>query len=133
MCLKLFECPAGVDPLYFSTLCVYFYAECQKVIDQAKEKVKRDISVNSMGWRMASRAATHLKIQTSPLNPLNQTNQINQSQVQLALLKKPKSKGQYLGGYAGKVMVGSRHQPICIPAGSCKISSRYGKGSSSQR
>ena len=24
MCLKLFECPAGVDPLYFSTLCVYF-------------------------------------------------------------------------------------------------------------
>ena len=37
-CLKLFECPAGVDPLYFSTLCVYFYAERQKVIDQAKEK-----------------------------------------------------------------------------------------------
>ena len=48
-CLELFECPAGVDPLYFSTLCVYFYAECQKVIDQAKEKVKRDVSINSMG------------------------------------------------------------------------------------
>ena len=84
-CLELFECPAGVDPLYFSTLCVYFYAECQKVIDQAKEKVKRDISINSMGWGMAGRAATHLKIQVSPLN---QTNQINQSQVQLAILKK---------------------------------------------
>ena len=26
-CLELFECPVGVDPLYFSTLCVYFYAE----------------------------------------------------------------------------------------------------------
>ena len=24
-------------------------------------------------------------------------------------------------GYAGKVMVGNRHQPICIPAGSCKF------------
>ena len=47
--LELFECPAGVDPLYFSTLCVYFYAKCQKVIDQAKEKVKRDVSVNSTG------------------------------------------------------------------------------------
>ena len=35
-CLKLFECPVEVDPLYFSTLCVYFYAECQKVINQAK-------------------------------------------------------------------------------------------------
>ena len=25
--LELFECPKGVDPLYFSTSCVYFYAE----------------------------------------------------------------------------------------------------------
>ena len=67
---------------------------------------------------MASRAATHLKVQMSPLNQIDQINQINQSQVQLAILKKPESKGQYLGGYAGKVMVGSHHQPICIPAGS---------------
>ena len=35
--LELFEYPVGVDPLYFSTLYVYFYAEHQKVIDQAKE------------------------------------------------------------------------------------------------
>ena len=75
---------------------------------------------------MASRAAAHLKVQMSPLN---QINQINQSQVQLALLKKtPKSKGQYLGGYVGKVMVGSRHQPICIPAGSCKFLVGTAKG-----
>ena len=84
-CLQLFECPTGVDPLYFSTLRVYFYTKHQKVIDQAKEKVKRDVSVNSTGWGMASRSATHLKIQMSPLNPLNQT---NQSQVQPAILKK---------------------------------------------
>ena len=129
MCLELFECPAGVDPLYFSTLCVYFYAERQKVIDQAKEKVKRDVSVNSTGWGVANRAAAHLKIQMSPLNPINQTNQINQSQIQPAILKKkPKSKSQYLGGYAGKVMVGSHHQPICIPAGSCKFLVGTAKG-----
>ena len=48
-CLELFECPIGVDPLYFSTLCVYFYAECQRLINQAKEKAKRDVSVNSTG------------------------------------------------------------------------------------
>ena len=40
-CLELSECPAGVDPLYFSTLCVYFYAERQKVIDQAKRKSQK--------------------------------------------------------------------------------------------
>ena len=61
-----------------------------------------------MGCGTASRAATHLKVQMSPLN---QTNQNNQSQIQLALLKKPKSKSQYLVGYAGKVMVGSHHKP----------------------
>ena len=48
--LELFKCPTGVDPLYFSTLlCVYFYAECQKLINQAKEKSKRDVSANSTG------------------------------------------------------------------------------------
>ena len=47
--LELFECPIGVDPLYFSTLCVYFYAECQRLVNQAKEKTRRDISVNSTG------------------------------------------------------------------------------------
>ena len=44
---------------------------------------------------------------------------IQSQKSQLALLKKKrKSRDQYLGGYAGKVTVGSRHQPICIPAGS---------------
>ena len=83
--LELFECPAGVDPLYFSTLCMYFYAERQKLIDQAKEKAKRDVSVNSTGVGMARRAAAHLKIQVSPLNPLKIN---NQSQKQPASLKK---------------------------------------------
>ena len=44
------------------------------------------------------------------------------------LKKKSKSKSQYLGGYAGKVMVGSHHQPICIPAGSCKFLVGTAKG-----
>ena len=54
-CLELFECPVGVDPLYFSTLCVYFYAECQKVIDQAKETVKkgRQHKFNGVGGQPA--------------------------------------------------------------------------------
>ena len=70
-----FECPIGVDPLYFSMLCVYFYAERQKLINQAKEKAKRDVSINSKGWGTACRAAAHLKIQMSPLSPLDPNNQ----------------------------------------------------------
>ena len=65
----------------------------------------------------------------SPLNQTKQINQNNQSQIQLALLKKnPKSKSQYLGGYAGNVMVGGHHQPICIPARSCKFLVGTAKG-----
>ena len=77
MCLELFECPAGVDPLYFSTLCVYFYAKCQKVIDQAKEKVKRDVSINSTGvgdGQQGSRPSENTNESTQPTQP-NQPNQ----------------------------------------------------------
>ena len=81
--LKLFECPIGVDPLYFSTLCVYFYAEHQRLVNQAKEKTRRDVSINSTGVGTARRAAAQLKIQMSPLRPLNPTGQKH-----LASLKK---------------------------------------------
>ena len=128
-CLELFECPAGVDPLYFSTLCVYFYAERQKVIDQAKEKVKRDISINSTGvgdGQQGSCPSENTNESTQPTQP-NQSNQPKPNTTGYSK-KKPKSKSQYLGGYAGKVMVGSRHQPICIPAGSCKFLVGTAKG-----
>ena len=74
--------------MYFSTLCVYFYAERQKVIDQAKEMVKRDVSVNSTGvgdGQQGNRPSTSTNESTQP----NQTNQPKQpSQIHLALLKK---------------------------------------------
>ena len=128
-CLKLFDCPAGVDPLYFSTLCVYFYAECQKVIDQAKEKVKRDISINSTGVGDGQQGS-HPSENTNESTQPNQSKQSNQPKPNTTShsKKKPKSKSQYLGGYAGKVMVGSRYQPICIPAGSCKFLVGTAKG-----
>ena len=128
-CLELFECPDGVDPLYFSTLCVYFYAERQKVINQAKEKVKRDVSVNSTGvgdGQQGSRPSENTNESTQPTQP-NKSNQPKPNTTGCSK-KNPKSKSQYLGGYAGKVMVGSRHQPICIPAGSCKFLVGTAKG-----
>ena len=47
--LELFECPRGIDPLYFSTLCVYFYAARERVMGKAKAQAKRDACVNSLG------------------------------------------------------------------------------------
>ena len=125
-CLELFECPTGVDPLYFSTLCVYFYTECQMVIDQAKEKVKRDVSINSTGVGDGQQGS-HPSESTNESTQPNQSNQPKPSTTGSST-KKPKSKGQYLGGYVGKVMVGSHQQPICIPTGSCKFLVGTAKG-----
>ena len=122
-CLELFECPVGVDPLHFSTLCVYFYAEHQNVIDQAKETVKKDISVNSMGvgdGQQGSHPSESTNEPTQPKQPKPNTTGSSK--------KTPKSKSQYLRGYTGKVMVGNRHQPICIPARSCKFLVGMAKG-----
>ena len=108
---------------------MYFYAERQKVIDQAKEKVKRDISVNSTGvgeGQQGSRPSENTNESTQPNQP-SQSNQPKPNTTGYSK-KNPKSKSQYLGGYAGKVMVGSHHQPICIPAGSCKFLVGTAKG-----
>ena len=114
-----------MDPLYFSTLCVYFYAERQRLINQAKEKAKRDVSVNSTGVgdgpAMGSRPTRNTDEPTQSTQP-NEPKTTGQSK------KKPQFKKQYLGGHAGKVTVGDRHQPICIPAGSCKFIIGTAKG-----
>ena len=77
MCLELFECPVGVDPLYFSTLGVYIYAECQKVINQAKETVKKDVSVNSTGVGDGQQGSHPSESTNEPTQP-NQPNQPKQ-------------------------------------------------------
>ena len=65
---------------------------------------------------------------TQPTQP-KQPNQPKHNKSTTGYSKKnPKSKSQYLGGYMGKVMVGSHHQPICIPAGSCKFLVGTAKG-----
>ena len=122
--LELFEYPAGVDPLYFSTLCVYFYAERQRLINQAKEKAKRDVSINSTGVGDSPQGSRLSKNTDEP----TQSTRSQQPKTTGQSKKKVQSRSQYLGGYAGKVTVGNRHQPICIPAGSCKFIVGTAKG-----
>ena len=48
--LKLFKCPRAIDPLFSSTLCVFFYAKRQRVLDKAKAKVRENTqNVRGMG------------------------------------------------------------------------------------
>ena len=41
-CLLLFECPAGIRPLWFSTLCLYYYAHIHQKAGVGALSVKTD-------------------------------------------------------------------------------------------
>ena len=41
-CLRLFECPKGISPLWFSTLCLYYYAHIHKKSGVGASPVQSD-------------------------------------------------------------------------------------------
>ena len=41
-CLRLFECPKGISPLWFSTLCLYYYAHIHKKSVVGASSIKSD-------------------------------------------------------------------------------------------
>ena len=41
-CLQLFECPRGISPLWFSTLCLYYYAHIHKKSGVGASSVQSD-------------------------------------------------------------------------------------------
>ena len=43
-CLRLFECPKGISPLWFSTLCLYYYAHIHKKSGVGASSVQSDPS-----------------------------------------------------------------------------------------
>ena len=45
-CIRLFECPVGISPLWFSTLCLYYYAHIAKKAGIGASSVSSDPSYN---------------------------------------------------------------------------------------
>ena len=41
-CLRLFKCPEGISPLWFSTLCLYYYAHIHKKSGVGASSVQSD-------------------------------------------------------------------------------------------
>ena len=110
--LKLFECPRAIDPLFFSTLCVFFYAERQRVLDEAKAKVQENTqNIRGVGANYVDHPQTGQQ-ESSPKKEHKES---------IFSKKNRKIPGNDLGGYVGRVMVGDRHRPTCIPAHSSKV------------
>ena len=113
----------GISPLWFSTLCLYYYAHVTKkagvgassvLSDPSNDKDKEGNNPNAPKTKDSQSQNTNNNQTKQGKGSQNQSNQKDES-------KSCKKKINTLGGYAGQVMVGDKKQPICIPAGMSKV------------
>ena len=125
-CLQLFECPAGISPLWFSTLFLYYFAHIHKKAGVGASSVKTDDPSNNNEDEGSNKHNP-----SKPKNSESQSQNNGQAKSeqdpsksksnQTGKGKQHSKKLNTLGGYTGWVIVGDRRQPICIPAGMSKV------------
>ena len=124
-CLRLFECPKGISPLWFSTLCLYYYAHIHKKSGVGASSVQSDDpSKDDDGNNHDNQSLKSKRNQEcgKNSNEAKSDKDLGKSKnTQTGSGKHRNKKLNTLGGYAGRVMVGDCKQPICIPAGTSKV------------
>ena len=124
-CLRLFECPKGISPLWFSTLCLYYYAHIHKKSGVGASSVQSDDpSKDNDGNSRNNQPSKPKRRQEQCKNSSEAKSEKDSGKsknTQTGSGKQRNKKLNTLGGYAGRVMVGDRRQPICIPAGTSKV------------
>ena len=123
--LRLFECPRGISPLWFSTLCLYYYAHIHKKSGVGASSVQsddpsKDEDRNSRNDQPSK--SKHSQEQHQNSNQAKSEKDSSKSKnTQPGTRKQCDKKLNMLGGYTGRVMVSDYRQPICIPAGTSKV------------
>ena len=124
-CLRLFECPKVISPLWFSTLCLYYYAHIHKKSGVGASSVQsddpsKDNDRNSHN-NQSSKPKRSQEQRKNSNEAKSEKNSGKSKNTQTGSGKQRDKKLNTLGGYAGRVMVGNHRQPICIPAGTSKV------------
>ena len=124
-CLRLFECPKGISPLWFSTLCLYYYAHIHKKSGVGALSVQSDDPSKDKDRNNSNNQPSKPKRSQEQCKNNNEDKSEKGSgkskNTQIGSGKQRNKKLNTLGRYAGRVMVGDRRQPICIPAGTSKV------------
>ena len=124
-CLQLFECPKGISPLWFSTLCLYYYAHIHKKLGVGASSVHSDDPSKDKDRNSRNNQPSkpkHSQEQCKNSNEAKLEKDSGKSKnTQTGSGKQRNKKLNTLGGYAGRVMVSDCRQPICIPAGTSKV------------
>ena len=122
--MRLFKCPVGISPLWFSTLCLYNYAHVHKKTGVGASSVKTD---NPSNVKDDSNNKSHPSKKENGKAQGYNNGQSNLKQdpkgksSQTGKGKQCSKKLNTLGGYAGRVIIDDKRQPICIPAGMSKV------------
>ena len=124
-CLRLFECPRGISPLWFSTLCLYYYAHIHKKSGVGASSVQsndpsKDKDRNSREGQPSKPKRSQEQCQNGN-QAKSEKDSSKSKNTQTGARKRCNKKLNTLGGYAGRVMVSDRRQPICISAGTSKV------------
>ena len=124
-CLRLFKCPKGIIPLWFSTLCLYYYAHIHEKSGVGASSVQSDIPSKDKDRNNRNNQPSKPKCSQKQCKNSNEDKSEKDSgkskNTQTGSGKQHNKKLNTLGGYAGRVMVGNHRQPICIPAGTSKV------------
>ena len=124
-CLRLFECPRGISPLWLSTICLYYYTHVHKKSGVGASLVRsddpnKDEDKNSNNGQSSKPKYNQEQRQNSSQDKLEKDSGRSKN-TQTGKGKQHDKKLNTLGGYTGRVMVGDRRQPICILAGTSKV------------
>ena len=116
--LELFEYPKEIDPLFFSCVELYYFSECDHKTmapssEEGEANGKRGVGAAHM---VSSQVGGESAIGPSQTQGKSGT----KSKSNFPPKKNPKSDSGDLGGFAGRVTVGDKHHPMCIPANSSK-------------
>ena len=114
--LELFECPKEIDPLFFSCVLLYYYSEKEREESKARgqDNVKGGVGA-------ASTASSQVEHDSGDIGPdIHEKNKDTRSKSNFPNKKKRKLPQNDLGGFAGRVKVGDRRNPICLPANTSK-------------
>ena len=107
----------GISPLWFSTLCLYYFAH---VHQKAGDDPSNDEDEGSNKHNPSKPKNSKSQSQNNSQAKSEQDPSKGKSS-QTGKGKQRSKKLNTLGGYTGQVIVSDKRQPICIPAGMLKV------------
>ena len=116
--LELFECPKEIDPLFFSCVELYYFSECDRKATAPSFEEREANGKRGVGAAHVASSQVGDESAIGPNSPQGKSGRKSKSN--FPPKQKFKNDSGDLGGFAGRVTMGDKKNPMCIPANSSK-------------